>query len=52
MEEFLVNLRELNEAYGRLEEEYNTLRSNWEWFIGENSSKDPVYEILRKIEQN
>ncbi|MDN5326269.1 MAG: hypothetical protein PWP41_965 [Moorella sp. (in: firmicutes)] len=23
---------ELNAAYGRLEERYNCLRSNWEWF--------------------
>ncbi|MGI9860186.1 hypothetical protein SDD30_02215 [Moorella naiadis] len=23
---------ELNEAYARLEERYNCLRSNWEWF--------------------
>jgi len=52
MDGFLFNLRELNEAYGRLEEEYNMLRSNWEWFIGENSFKDPVYEILVRVEQN
>ncbi|SMB98909.1 hypothetical protein SAMN00808754_2625 [Thermanaeromonas toyohensis ToBE] len=49
---FQVELRELNEAYGRLEEKYNNLRSNWEWFIGENSLKDPIYQILARIEQN
>ncbi|MCG0277485.1 MAG: hypothetical protein L5656_02995 [Thermanaeromonas sp.] len=52
MEDLLLKLTELNEAYGRLDEEYNLFRSNWEWFVSENSSKNPVYNILEKVEQN
>lgn len=28
----LLTAAELNEAYARLDERYNCLRSNWEWF--------------------
>lgn len=45
-------VRLLNEMYGRLEEEYNTLRSNWEWFVAGNSPVDPLYRILARVEQN
>ncbi|MGI9950989.1 hypothetical protein V3F56_01410 [Moorellaceae bacterium AZ2] len=45
-------LRELNEAYARLEERYNGLRSNWEWFVREDYRPDKNTSILRRVEQN
>ncbi|AKX94514.1 hypothetical protein [Neomoorella thermoacetica] len=42
---------ELNAAYARLEERYNCLRSNWEWFTKAGYSR-VVADPAGRVEQN
>lgn len=42
---------ELNAAYARLEERYNCLRSNWEWFVKASHTLISVSPAVR-VEQN
>lgn len=48
----LLSPAELNEAYARLEERYNCLRSNWEWFVKADYAPDRMGSILSRVEQN
>ncbi|GEA16141.1 MULTISPECIES: hypothetical protein [Neomoorella] len=45
-----LTVNELNEAYARLDERYNCLRSNWEWFVG--AAYSPYDKAQSRVEQN
>lgn len=45
-----LSYAELNDAYARLEERYNCLRSNWEWFKG--TVYNPCEAALKRVDQN
>jgi len=40
----------LNEAYARLDERYNCLRSNWDWFAKSNYTTVVDSEV--RVDQN
>lgn len=46
----LLTIRELNEAYARLDERYNCYRSNWEWFTSVRHT--PEDGVWHRVEQN
>ncbi|HBT47314.1 MAG TPA: hypothetical protein DEA73_05485 [Peptococcaceae bacterium] len=48
----VLSPKELNEAYARLEERYNSLRSNWEWFVKEDGRADRTAAVVRRVDQN
>ncbi|MBE3581467.1 MAG: hypothetical protein IMW96_07550 [Thermoanaerobacteraceae bacterium] len=48
----VLSPEELNEAYARLEERYNGLRSNWEWFVKEDNRVDRTAGVLRRVDEN
>ncbi|MDN5347412.1 MAG: hypothetical protein PWP65_976 [Clostridia bacterium] len=43
---------ELDEVYASLEERYNCLRSNWDWFASSNCCQDPIESVFLRTEQN
>ncbi|QGP90796.1 hypothetical protein MGLY_01070 [Neomoorella glycerini] len=45
-----LTVAELNEAYARLDERYNCLRSNWDWYMGADYS--PHDKALCRVDQN
>ncbi|KYH32318.1 hypothetical protein [Neomoorella mulderi] len=45
-----LTANELNAAYARLDERYNCLRSNWDWFVGADYS--PHEKALCRVDQN
>ncbi|WP_258359978.1 hypothetical protein [Moorella sulfitireducens (nom. illeg.)] len=45
-----LTVEELNEAYARLDDRYNCLRSNWEWFTGVDYL--PHDKARNRVEQN
>lgn len=47
--------RNLDYLYEKAEREYNSFRSNWDWFVAQqqlNQAGDPWAEVLARIYQN